>query len=145
MFSAKLFLHLVITLVHFLMISATSCSICGEDTDMGNPQAMIPGSNTISCGLLDRAGRKGNIPNHQCHLLVHFATLCECDTMLNLDPDKLSRLLHVDNNDDNNDDAPTKAPSDQVRPVFDLVEDDDSVKVWGKFAYEHLRVFLNHL
>jgi hypothetical protein len=130
MFSSKLFLHFVITFNHFQMISATFCSICGEDTDMGNPQAIIPGSSTITCELLDRAGRIGIIPDHECHLLLHFSTLCECNSLLTLDPDELSRQLYVDNDDN----APSTVPSNHVSPVFDLVEEDDSTKDWGKFV-----------
>jgi hypothetical protein len=130
----KLLLQILVAFTSVRVISANSCSICGEDAIMGNPQGTITRSKTLTCELLDRAGRRGNIPDHQCHLLAHFAMLCECTDLLAVNPDKLSRLLFVDKNDD----APATAPSNQVRPVFDLVEDDDSAVDWGEFVCAYL-------
>lgn len=56
------------------------CSICGNDLEVGNPDAIFvfPGQPAVPCGLLQTAGETGLIPLDQCPFLPSLIGDCEC-------------------------------------------------------------------
>jgi hypothetical protein len=61
---------------------STSCSICGDGKEVGNPDAQVtfPGQNgQIPCKVLDQMGNVGLIPPAQCEVLPSLVgTVCGC-------------------------------------------------------------------
>mmetsp|Transcript_19748 Transcript_19748/g.32750 ORF Transcript_19748/g.32750 Transcript_19748/m.32750 type:complete len:299 (-) Transcript_19748:308-1204(-) len=66
----------------FFMNAVTSqCSVCGEDQQVGNPDAIFsfPNQPSVPCGLLQQAGDQGTIPLDQCIFLPPLISVCECE------------------------------------------------------------------
>jgi hypothetical protein len=62
-------------------ISPSGCSVCGEGLCVGNPDAIFsfPEQPSLSCGTLQTAGSKGQIPFNQCAMLASLIDVCECN------------------------------------------------------------------
>lgn len=57
------------------------CSVCGDGQAVAAPDVIFssPGEPVVSCGMLEQAGKDGQIPAAQCPLLVGLITdVCQC-------------------------------------------------------------------
>ena len=56
------------------------CSVCGQNSLVGNPDAIVSIPNVISCGALEKAGFAGQISEAQCIAVQPFVTdVCVCN------------------------------------------------------------------
>jgi len=58
------------------------CSICGDGKKVTAPDAIFefPGQPSVPCGILETAGKNGQIPLDQCGLILPLIGMCECGT-----------------------------------------------------------------